>query len=296
MQIGSEVLKILIELGQDLAHLYFERRKGRLIAHSNRHDDAEADANGFRRRESENFIVYYRTGDINRAKTLLEFAEDSAVRMWEVFHHFPDAASKNGEKLPIYLAANHVEYVELSDCLSTSNGCVKHIVYDDGIKQKMYVSSKSYSTGSNASERLDNYRTVITHEIAHYTHFDLVSPSNVDKLKTWVIEGLASYVAQQNERLVALGRTHRSGQVIPLTVLSGYTPREAYESPHRSLFYQAGHSVMQMLEDYYGLEAITRFVLASSQKTSVNGAFEQVLGMDLEQVDENWFRYLDYVY
>ena len=294
--ISSDVLSALVDLGLELAHFYFERRKGSLIAHSNRHDDAEANAQGFRKRESENFIIYYRTGDINRAETLLKFAEESVPRMWEVFHHFPDAASKNGEKLPIYLAADHDEYEELSSCSNTSIGCVKHIVYDDGIKQTMYMSSNSYESGANAFEQVENYRKTITHEIAHYTHFDLVSPSNVGALRTWVVEGLASYVAQEQQRLVNLGRTYRAGQVIPLTVLSSYTQREAYESPQKILFYQEGHSVMQMLEDRYGPKTVSHFVLTASQETGVKGAFRQVLDLDLESINEIWFRYLADVY
>ena len=160
----------------------------------------------------------------------------------------------------------------------------------------MHVSSNSYESGSNAFEQVENYRNTITHEIAHYTHFDLVSPSNVGELRTWVVEGLASYVAQQQQRLVNLGRTYRTGQVIPLTDLSSYTNREAYESPQLSLFYQEGHSVMQMLEDRYGLEAVSDFVLTASQETSVNDAFRQVLGLDLESINEIWFRYLADVY
>lgn len=284
VSLKTEIITKLIELALQYGHEHFERRKGSILDHTNRHDDAEADSRGFRKRDSDNFIVYYRTGDMNRAKATLQFAEEARPRMLEVFHHFPTAQANNGQKLPIYLSPTHEDYVQLSDCSERSLACVKYIAYDDGLKSTMYVSVRSYERG------VDEYRKVVIHEITHYTQNDLISPDNVVNLRPWVKEGIASYAAGESERLLSLKRAYEAGEVIPLQTLSQVVQRS--DSATDLLLYSQGYSVMQLLDQEFGIATLTDFLLAVSQKTTIEGAAREVLNLGLDSLDWQWMRHL----
>jgi hypothetical protein len=87
--ISPETLAALIKLSQQLGEAYIEKKKGSVLAYTSNEDTAIADAGGYKRRESDNFVVFYGPGDMNRAITTLKDAEASIDPITAFLHHFP---------------------------------------------------------------------------------------------------------------------------------------------------------------------------------------------------------------
>lgn len=290
VQIPPETIRYLEQLAHKLGDLTFSRKEGSGKNRSNKEDDEQADAGGFRRMATDNFLVYYNAPDKSRAGDILDYAEESKERMREVFDHFPEARNKNGRKLPIYLASSDDEYDKMTGIGNRSVACIKSDVYDDAFISTMYVSPAIFR-GSDEFPR-----QAIVHEVAHYTHFDIVDFKNTKNLVVWFTEGLASFTAKEEYRMHELGEAYRAGRVIPLTELSAYSNAEAYSSANLRLFYSEGHSVLKMVEDRYGLKAVTSLVATSSRDADIDTATRRVLNVTLNQFNALWLNYLSSAY
>jgi peptidase MA superfamily protein len=286
VQIPPETKEYLEQLARVIGDLRFVRKEGRARDRTNKQEDEEADERGFRKLEGENFLVYYHSQDRARARDVLEYAESSKARMLEVFDHFPTAELKRGRRLPVYLASTESEYYDLSKVTTGSIACVTTDVYDDGLVATMYVSPEVFARDGEYA------RKVIVHEVAHYTHFDVVDLKNIRNLRMWFTEGLASYTAREEYRLRYAEQAYRERRLIPLAELSAYTNAEAYRSPNIQLFYSEGHSVLQMVEQIYGRKTLTSLVVTASQKTDIGGAVVLVLNLTLGQLNTAWLNHL----
>lgn len=286
VEIPLETQEFLAELGRRLGDLQFIRRPGSIRDRSPKDDDTLADAQGFFKRESDNFVVYYRRGDRPRAEFILIRAESSQPRMRSVFRHFPLPKDKGGRKLPIYYGTTHQEYELLSGVRGSTLGCVKTELFRDGMLSTMFLSPRMFSMG----ESIANH--TVWHEVAHYVHFDIVNISNVRNLRMWFTEGLAAFVAEEPERMKYVESALRSGRLIPLDRLSAYSDAEAYSSQDVLLFYAEGFSVFQMINDEYGIRAVNSFVSAASTRTTIERAASDVSHRAYLDFCSEWLRYL----
>jgi len=285
-----ETKEFLLRLSRHIPDLEFVKRDGSGKEWTNRRDDAEASSKGFQRIESDNFIVYFKSGDQERADQILRYAEQSKQRLLQVFGHFVYAKDKGGRKLPMYLASTHSEYEQLSNIQIPSVACVKTSLYDDAMIATAYVSPKAFSLGQDYTQQ------VVLHELAHYTHFDLASPKNLHNFRVWLTEGVACYTAREEYRLPEVERQFNSNQLIPLTTLNSYDDAYAYRSSSLSLIYATGLSVLQMIEHRFGHMKLTNFIHTTSQKSDIRTAVQLDLGINLEQLNEIWFEYLRSIY
>jgi hypothetical protein len=286
IQIPSETKEFLERLAGKIGDLQFLKREGSGRDRTNKEDDEEAVAGGFGQVASENFIVYYHAPDKGRARQILDNAEGAKERMLAVFEHFPYAKNKNGRKLPVYLASSEREYYELSRASTGSVACVKTIVYDDALIATMYVSPAVFARGGEYP------RQVITHEVAHYTHFDIIDFDNIRNIRAWLIEGLASYTAQEEYRLGYVRDAYRANRIIPLADLEAYSNAEAYNPQNVQMVYAEGHSVMQMVEERYGRRRVTNLIVTASRKTDFSGAARAALNLSLIELNGVWMNYL----
>jgi hypothetical protein len=285
-QIPAETKEFLQRLAEKIGDLQFLKREGSGKDRTNKQDDEEAVAGGFSQDASENFIVYYHAPDESRARQILDFAEGAKERMLAVFEHFPYAKDKNGRKLPVYLASSVREYYELSRASTGSVACVKTIIYDDALVATMYVSPGVFARGGEYP------RQVITHEVAHYTHFDIIDFDNIRNIRAWFIEGLASYTAQEAYRLGYVRDAYLANRIIPLAELEAYSNAEAYNPKNAQMVYAEGHSVIQMVEDRYGRRRVTNLVVTASRRTDFSGAAREALNLSLIELNAAWMNYL----
>jgi hypothetical protein len=285
-----ETKEFLLRLSRHIPDLQFVKRDGSGKEWTNRRDDAEASNKGFQRLESDNFIVYFKSGNQERADQILYYAEQSNQRLLEVFGHFVYAKDKGGRKLPMYLASTHAEYEQLSNIQIPSVACVKASLYDDAMIATAYVSPKAFSLGQEYTQQ------VVLHELAHYTHFDLANPKNLHNFRVWLTEGVACYTAREEYRLPEVERQFNSNQLIPLTTLNSYDNNYAYRSSSLSLIYATGLSVLQMIEQRFGRMKLTSFIHTTSKKSDIRTAVQLDLGTDLEELNEMWFDYLRSIY
>jgi hypothetical protein len=129
----------------------------------------------------------------------------------------------------------------------------------------MYLSPKAFQTDELGQR-------VVTHEIAHYTHFAVMRMENARNLRMWFTVGLASFTAGENDRLGEVKSAYREGRIMSLPELSSYTDAQAYSSPKVLLFYAEGHSVFSLVDRRFGAASLSKFVLAASRRTTIEGA------------------------
>jgi hypothetical protein len=275
--IPPELVVELFRTLQSLGHMYVEYHKESVLSYTNKKDTAKADARGYKYRESPDFIVFYHEGDMKRAEATLTFAEGAKPRLIELFHHFPTAESHKGEKLEIYLTSTHDEFKEISKCEEWGIACVKHDFFPDGAKQTMYVSPRSLQNG------VDDYRKTVTHELTHYTQFDLLDPNAIDGRKLWFVEGLAGYAAGETSRFAYIQTAVRDGKLVPLSELARLDEYPE-ETQSLNLFYAEGLSLLSMMERNNGKDAVSRFVLGLSSAKSLDEVSNLVLNENFAQL------------
>jgi hypothetical protein len=284
-------IQALVAIGSMLGETYFERKKGSVLEYSSETDDAIADARGYRKRESADFVVYYKTGDIERAKKLLDDAADSVPPIAAVLHHFPSVAENHGRKLPIYLAQTKGEYLNFSECPSISIACVKHTIFDDGFVSTMYVSPDSYS-GTNADERLRNFRETTQHELTHYAQFDMLTGETARTIPSWFVEGLATYVAGEGPSRVGILKMNQArGRLLPMSELEN-PGGDIYKRTDVNLFYAEGFTVFEMIVATQGAEKATTLIVDVTQHESFSRGVQTMLGLSPAEFDSHWRRYV----
>jgi hypothetical protein len=136
------------------------------------------------------------------------------------------------------------------------------------------------------------YRQTITHELAHYTHFDLTSPGNLQNLTSWLCEGLASFAAKEDWRLLNLEVAYKNGAIVPLRNLWVAPSPDSLGRDKVSLFYSEAHSMIAMIQSQYGAETLTDFVLEVSQRATLEDAARNILHSDMDGLDVEWSRFL----
>ena len=138
----------------------------------------------------------------------------------------------------------------------------------------------------------DKLYKLISHELTHIFQFSLFFEGYIGRalrarIPTWLIEGMASYVGQDEDNLDRM--------FIRDAVVNNSTPPLQMLDQLSYLNYRYGHAVFDYIEQDYGKEGVRNFIY-EYRKVLLTGnivkAIKEAFGVDIEAFNRNFTRYL----
>ncbi len=221
--------------------------------------------------QTEHFDVYFYPEERAAALDAARMAERSYARLTRVLNH------RFTERKPIIVYASHSQFQQtnISDIPEGVGG------QTDFFKQRNILPF----TGSYA-----DFDHVLTHEMVHQFQYDIWSRGKagagiqtIIQLRPpgWFVEGMAEYLS--------LGRIDANTAMwLRDAALEGDLPTiEQLTYDPRIFPYRFGHAILAYIGERWGDEAIGA-ILNSSVSGSLEGAFRRVIGLNFDQLSDQW--------
>ncbi|HEY7899511.1 MAG TPA: basic secretory protein-like protein, partial [Gemmatimonadaceae bacterium] len=223
--------------------------------------------------ETEHFLIHYYPEERLPVHDAARMAERSYSRLSRILGH------QFREKKPILLYASRQDFGQ-----SNINGDLGEGV--GGVTEPMRQRIELPFTGD-----YDSFEHVLTHEMVHQFQFDVFAEgkagANLQNLEQvnppgWFMEGMAEYLS--------LGPNH------PLTTMwirnaveNGKLPtiKQMTDDPDDYFPYRYGEALWRYVGERWGDAAIGE-ILQSVTTSGLDRGFEKELGMNLEQLSEQW--------
>jgi len=224
--------------------------------------------------KSSHFNIYYYTEDIDLAEFTAEIAENAYE---QISKHFRWNLKK---PVSIVVYNSHKDFQQTNvtySYLSEGIGGVTEL-----FKNRVVIPFEgSY----------EQFRHVIHHELVHAVVNDMVYGGNVQsvvsgaqllRLPLWVSEGTCEYLS--------LNWDTKADMVIRDMTVNDYIP--SVKELEYYMAYKGGQSVMRFIAEKYGREKIGEVYIAMKKTQNAERGFEHALGMDFEDLTEQWQDYV----
>ncbi|MEO6865597.1 MAG: DPP IV N-terminal domain-containing protein [Gemmatimonadaceae bacterium] len=223
--------------------------------------------------ETEHFLIHYYPEEKLPVHDAARMAERSYSRLSRILGH------QFREKKPILLYASRQDFGQ-----SNINGDLGEGV--GGVTEPMRQRIELPFTGD-----YDSFEHVLTHEMVHQFQFDIFSDgkagANIQTLEQvnppgWFMEGMAEYLS--------LGPNH------PLTTMwirnaveNGSLPtiKQMTDDPNNYFPYRYGEALWRYIGERWGDQAIGE-ILQSVTTAGIDRGFERELGINMDQLSEQW--------
>lgn len=142
------------------------------------------------------------------------------------------------------------------------------------------------------STKQNNFKQLISDVVHEYTHVIVASLTN-NNCPRWFNEGLARYEEYQHgvtPRIYLLAIAYNTDEIIKWDNIN-----EAIVSPNKEralLAYQQAFSFVYYLAQQYGMNKIIEVLKILGNKTNFATAVQQVYGISLANLQDNWRRWL----
>ncbi|MBU0528192.1 hypothetical protein KKF86_00310 [bacterium] len=224
--------------------------------------------------KSPHFDVFYYTDDIDLAEFTAEVAENAYE---QISKHF-----RWNLKKPVSI----VVYNSHKDFQQTN---VTYGYLSEGIGGFTELFKNRVVVPFEGS--YEQFRHVIHHELVHSVVNDMVYGGNIQsvvsgaqllRLPLWVSEGTCEYLS--------LNWDTKADMVIRDMTVNDYIP--SVRELEYYMAYKGGQSVMRFIAEKYGREKIGEIYIAMKKTQNAERGFEQALGMDFEDLTEQWQDYV----
>jgi hypothetical protein len=136
----------------------------------------------------------------------------------------------------------------------------------------------------------------LTHEYTHMTHARVFD--NAGRLSDWMSEGLAEYVAGEDENLYWACDSARSGEIIPILDESDVLAKQDLMHMYLleqdfGLSYSFAHSLVSFtVEKHGGLDGFWELANALDNTGDFKRAVQKAFGISYEEYDQKWREWL----
>ncbi|MBN2380679.1 BamA/TamA family outer membrane protein [candidate division WOR-3 bacterium] len=140
----------------------------------------------------------------------------------------------------------------------------------------------------------EDLRHVIFHELVHIFQYELYYSLTMSNLFSiipgftpplWIMEGCAEFSSSH-------GGADEDAFMRDLLLTNNIIPLEELEYWQGYIVYRQGESVFMFIEDRYGREKAFELMHAIKLRGSMDGAFEKVFGMSVEEFGKDWLNWL----
>lgn len=183
----------------DLGHIKIKLVDSLKVDDYNNNKDYGSNESELIKIEDDNFIVFYRNSEqeLVRAKKTLVYANEAINPLADFFGKYYYAKDAKNRKLSIYLAISADDFGNLSQKIGGCKfdwaaGLTFNIFSLDGDKKCVGI----ILNGNVQDKEINDLKTVLFHEMAHYNHFQCMDLIHKNGFMKWEVEGLASYFAK----------------------------------------------------------------------------------------------------
>ncbi|MBU1700063.1 MAG: BamA/TamA family outer membrane protein [Candidatus Eisenbacteria bacterium] len=223
--------------------------------------------------ETDHFDIYYYESEKGSAADAAMMAERAYARLSRILNHDVE------DKIPLILYASQTDFQESN----VSSGLIGEGT--GGLTEFLKRRVTLPFTGS-----LAQFDQVLTHELVHAFQIDILWGSKEGRLRNafsyspplWVMEGMAEYLStgyvDDHTRMWL-----RDG------ALQGYlTSIPDLNYVYDIRVYRYGQAIMAYIGQTYGDETIGLLFKTMTRTRNLSFAVEEVLGMNLEKLSDNW--------
>jgi hypothetical protein len=219
--------------------------------------------------------IYWYQGDNAFAQALMDTAQSSLIKLAD------DTGASPQKPISIYIYAN-------SDDLQGS--MIFPSEWTGGVSFTQY----NIITIGISPANLDWGKGAMTHELTHNVVGQVIfNPYN--EIPVWLNEGLAmrSEGKLTNQFSQPLAQAIKSNKLLTVRMIS--SPFSAY-SDKANLSYAESYTVVEFVIEKYGAEKMSELLLAFKKGNTFDGAFQQVLGIDLDALNQEWQTWIKTTY
>jgi hypothetical protein len=131
----------------------------------------------------------------------------------------------------------------------------------------------------------------IPHELTHQALYNLLGPQGYAALPTWLNEGLATFFESSPDPAYAraIDEAREANELIRLTTLCAPFPDDPKQA---RLAYAQSASLVQYIRREYGWSRIRDLLGAYADGQACGTGTQQALGVGLDQLEQDWHRWL----
>ncbi|RKZ23000.1 hypothetical protein DRQ18_01520, partial [bacterium] len=227
-------------------------------------------------RETEHFEIYYYKEEEVLLPFVVQVAESAYKKLEEVFSRGLE------EKIPVILYASHSHFEETN---------ITPYIMDEWVGG--FTESFQNRVVIPFEGDFERLRHVISHEIVHAFQFEILSWIGLTgvirrafaNVPLWFIEGMAEWAS--------LGWDPETERWMRVYLVYGELPSlKELSSMEGYIVYKEGQAFMKFIEDRYGKRKIGEILFKTRIKRDLFLAIKDVLGMDVERLDEEFRHYL----
>ncbi len=224
---------------------------------------------------SPHFDVYYYFDDDRLLQQLVSEAESAYLEVSRTLDH------ELRIRIPLILYRNHADFEQTNITLAELPEGVG--AFAEPIQNRMVVP---------IDEPSDKRFALLKHELTHIFEFDILYGGSLRRAlrgnaPLWLMEGLASYVGDDEDSFDQM--------VIRDAVVNNIVPPISALNVLTFLTYRYGNAVFSYIEDKYGAEGVRTFLFEFRKQLvggNVEKAFKDAFGLDLDQFDREFARWL----
>ncbi|CAM2008654.1 PD40 domain-containing protein [Acanthopleuribacter pedis] len=223
---------------------------------------------------SEHFKVYYYESAANLLPTVVDMSEAAYRQVSEKLQHDLNF------KVPLIYFKTHEEF-ELTNIFP---GFIPRAVgaFAEPFQSRMVLPFDQ--------EPEKNY-SLLTHELTHIFQYDMFYNNRISSIvranaPTWFIEGMASYVADDEDNLDRM-------VLRDAAISSNFSSLGNFNSLS-FIAYRIGHAAFKFIEEQYGIEGVRNFLWQYRKNITGNvpAAIERAFEMPVEDFDRQFRKYL----
>lgn len=229
---------------------------------------------------TEHFDIHYYPGEEQLVSIMADIVEEAYEKHSEDFEH------ELKDRTPLILYQSHKDFQETNITLAELHEGVGG--FAELFKRRMVIPF----TGSMSA-----FREVIFHELVHIFQYDIIYQKPAGHFYSgeflysppiWFMEGTADYFGNDNNAAgeMVLRDASIANRVVPLTRLQDFR----ILGSQVFLGYKIGQSAVAYFVETYGRDKIGQIMheLRHSRTKDLNQAFQNVIGVSLEQFDKDW--------
>jgi Tol biopolymer transport system component len=229
---------------------------------------------------TEHFDIHYYPGEEQLVSIMADIVEEAYEKHSEDFEH------ELKDRTPLILYQSHKDFQETNITLAELHEGIGG--FAELFKRRMVIPF----TGSMTA-----FREVIFHELVHIFQYDIIYQKPAGRFYSgeflysppiWFIEGTADYFGNDNDAVgeMVLRDASLANYVVPLTRLQDFRVLGSQVF----LGYKIGQSAIAYFVETYGRDKVGQVMheLRHSRTKDLNEAFQNVIGISLEQFDKEW--------
>lgn len=229
---------------------------------------------------TEHFDIHYYPGEERLVAIMADIVEEAYEKHSEDFKH------ELRDRTPLVLYQSHKDFQETNITLAELHEGVGG--FAELFKRRMVIPF----TGSMSA-----FREVIFHELVHIFQYDIIYQKPAGHFYSgeflysppiWFMEGTADYFANDNDATgeMVLRDASLANQIVPLMRLQDFRVLGSQVF----LGYKLGQSAVEYFVETYGRDKVGQIMheLRHIRTKDIDQAFQNVIGIGLEQFDKEW--------